>query len=213
MAGFHGGAIERKLGPSVTFFVLAADDAAQVRKAIQKAKLNAPRTPAERLRQGQIFEEYGIWYDALRVAVELTRENPNDLEAKAFYDGLIKRLRDEAGKRPRPRRRRWLYRLAGIEVLWRPTMMLVLALRSKTTLKQQEHFIANYSLRPEPRDSTEIRRWSMRNACENCWPKIPRMEFSKPNLMIGRKNGSWVLVSPIRGKASSRLSRAGCFGS
>ena len=89
------GVMERKLGPPVTFFVLAGPDAEQVKKALAQAKLNAPKTAADRLRQARIFEEYGVWYDALRIASELIKENPNDADAKAFYDSLIQRLQDQ----------------------------------------------------------------------------------------------------------------------
>ena len=89
------GVMERKLGPPVTFFVLAGADAEQVKKALAQAKLNAPKTAADRLRQARIFAEYGVWYDALRIAGELIKENPGDADAKAFYDSLIQRLRDQ----------------------------------------------------------------------------------------------------------------------
>lgn len=89
------GVMERKLGPPVTFFVLAGPDAEQVKKALAQAKLNAPKTATDRLRQASIFEEYGVWYDALRIASELTKENPANADAKAFYDSLIQRLRDQ----------------------------------------------------------------------------------------------------------------------
>ena len=89
------GVMERKLGPPVTFFVLAGPDAEQVKKALAQAKLNAPKNAADRLRQARIFEEYGVWYDALRIASELIKENPNDADAKAFYDSLIQRLQDQ----------------------------------------------------------------------------------------------------------------------
>ncbi|MBA2706096.1 MAG: CHAT domain-containing protein, partial [Blastocatellia bacterium] len=74
------------------------EDAAQVTTALKKAKLAAPKSAPERLAQARIFEQYGIWYDALRIASELLNENPNDAEAKAFYDSLTKQLKDEAAK-------------------------------------------------------------------------------------------------------------------
>lgn len=92
------GVMEKRLGAVATFFVLAGDDAAQVKSALAKAKVAMPKTPADRLRQAQIFEQYGVWYDALRVASELLSENSGDTDAKAFYDSLIKRLKDEAEK-------------------------------------------------------------------------------------------------------------------
>lgn len=92
------GVMEKRLGASASFFILAGEDAAQVKKALEKAKLTAPKNPAERLSQAKIFAEYGIWYDALRVASELVHTNPNDAEAKAFYDLLIQQLQDAAAK-------------------------------------------------------------------------------------------------------------------
>ena len=92
------GVLERKQGPVATFFVLVGDDAAQVKAALEKAKLTTPKTAATRLAQARIFEEFGVWYDALRIASELVAEDSNDAAAKAFYDSLIKRLRDEAAK-------------------------------------------------------------------------------------------------------------------
>jgi len=92
------GVMEKKLGAVATFFLLAGEDAAQVKAALEKAKLAAPKSAADRLAQARIFEDYGVWYDALRIASELVGENPNDAEAKAFYDSLVKKLRDEAAK-------------------------------------------------------------------------------------------------------------------
>ncbi len=90
------GVMERKQGAVATFFVLAGEDAAQIKAALEKAKLAAPKSAADRLAQARIFEEYGVWYDALRIASELLSENPNDAEAKAYYDSLIQKLREEA---------------------------------------------------------------------------------------------------------------------
>jgi CHAT domain-containing protein len=92
------GVMERKFGAAASFFVLAGEDAAQVRTALEKAKLLAPKSAAEHLAQARIFEQYGVWYDALRIATELLDENPNNADAKAFYDSLIKRLKDDAAK-------------------------------------------------------------------------------------------------------------------
>jgi len=92
------GVMERKQGAVATFFVLAGEDAAQIKAALEKAKLGAPKSAAERLAQARIFEEYGVWYDALGIASELLSENPNDAEAKAYYDSLIQKLREETTK-------------------------------------------------------------------------------------------------------------------
>ncbi|MFS8087002.1 MAG: DUF928 domain-containing protein, partial [Acidobacteriota bacterium] len=92
------GVMERKQGAVATFFVLAGEDAAQVKAALEKAKLTAPKSASERLAQARIFEDFGVWYDALGIASQLVNENPNDAEAKAFYDSLVKKLKDEAAK-------------------------------------------------------------------------------------------------------------------
>ncbi|HEY6047243.1 MAG TPA: DUF928 domain-containing protein, partial [Pyrinomonadaceae bacterium] len=92
------GVMEKRLGAVATFFVLSGEDAAQVKAALAKTKLSAPKSPADRLRQAQIFEEYGVWYDALGVAAQLVSENPNDTAAKAYYDSLIQKLKEETTK-------------------------------------------------------------------------------------------------------------------
>jgi Domain of Unknown Function (DUF928) len=92
------GVLERRQGPTATFFVLAGEDAAQVKAALEKAKLSAPKTAADRLAQARVFEDFGVWYDALRIASELVTENPNDANAKNYYDSLIKKLHDETEK-------------------------------------------------------------------------------------------------------------------
>ncbi len=92
------GVLERRQGPIATFFVLAGEDAAQVRAALAKANLTAPRTAADRLAQAHIFEDYGVWYDALRIATELVLANPNDADARAYFSSLIKKLQDETQK-------------------------------------------------------------------------------------------------------------------
>ncbi|HEX6186928.1 MAG TPA: CHAT domain-containing protein [Pyrinomonadaceae bacterium] len=92
------GVLERRQGPIVTFFVLAGEDAAQVKAALEKAKLTTAKTAAERLAQARIFEDYGVWYDALRIASGLAGENPNDAQARDYYDSLIKKLQGEAEK-------------------------------------------------------------------------------------------------------------------
>ena len=89
------GILERRQGATATFFVLAGEDAEQVKAALEKARLTAPTTAADRLAQARIFEEYGVWYDALRIATELVIENPNDADAKAYHSSLIQKLQDE----------------------------------------------------------------------------------------------------------------------
>jgi hypothetical protein len=89
------GVLEKKSGVPATFFVLAGEDAKQVREALEKEKLLAPQGAAQRLKQARLFEQYGIWYDALRVASETLISNPKDAEAKAYYDHLVKQLASE----------------------------------------------------------------------------------------------------------------------
>lgn len=92
------GVLERRQGAVATLFVLEGEDAEQVKKALEKVKLTAAKTASERLAQARIFEEYGVWYDALRIASELVAENPNDADAKAYYESLIKKLKGETEK-------------------------------------------------------------------------------------------------------------------
>jgi CHAT domain-containing protein len=92
------GVMEKRQGSVATFFILAGDDAAEVKAALEKAKLTKPDSVRDRLAQARLFEEYGVWYDALGIASELANENPNDAEAKAFYDSLIQKLREETTK-------------------------------------------------------------------------------------------------------------------
>lgn len=86
------------LGRSVNFFVLNGEDAMQLKTALAKSKLIAPKTVQDRLRQAHIFEEYGVWYDALRIANELAEQNPNDAAAQAYYDSLMDRLEGKSDK-------------------------------------------------------------------------------------------------------------------
>jgi hypothetical protein len=92
------GVMEKRQGAVATFFVLDGEDAAQVKAALEKARLTAPKSASERLTQARIFEDFGVWYDALRIASELVSENPNDAAARAYYDSLIQKLRQEATK-------------------------------------------------------------------------------------------------------------------
>src|SRR3954469_19756633 len=92
------GVMEKRQGSVATFFILDTEDAAQVKAALEKAKLVAPKTSADRLAQAHIFEEYGVWYDTLGITGQLLAENPDDTAARAFYDSLIQKLRDEETK-------------------------------------------------------------------------------------------------------------------
>lgn len=76
-------------GPAVTFFVLAGGDAADVKAALGKAKLLMPKTEAERVKQMNLFREYGVWYDALRIASEIAAKSPDDAKAQQQYEDLL----------------------------------------------------------------------------------------------------------------------------
>lgn len=78
-------------GAIAVFVVLAAKDAAEVKEALAKAGLESPKTAADRLDQARVFENYGVWYDALRVASELAQD-PNDKDAIAYYEELLDKL-------------------------------------------------------------------------------------------------------------------------
>jgi len=85
---------EKRVGAAVAFFILAGEDAAEVKKALAKSNLAAPQTTGERIRQAQLFEQYGVWYDALRDASEAVNANPQDTAAKAYYESLIDKLQE-----------------------------------------------------------------------------------------------------------------------
>ncbi len=78
-------------GSAARFAILSGAEAAEVRQALATAGLSSPKTPADRLDQARVFENYGVWYDALRIASELA-ENPNDKDAQAFYEALLLKL-------------------------------------------------------------------------------------------------------------------------
>jgi hypothetical protein len=94
------GVMEPKLGPAARFFILEGDDAGQVRRALEVAKLTAARS--DRLREARIFEEYGVWYDAFRIAAELVDENPTGAEARAYYALLLRHLSEGTTQPLRP---------------------------------------------------------------------------------------------------------------
>ena len=84
-------------GLPVTFRVLAGPEAAELKQAIEQAKLTSPKTTADHLDLAIVFENYGVWYDALRLASDLAAEKPDDAEAQAYYDTLLNKL-DETPK-------------------------------------------------------------------------------------------------------------------
>ncbi|MCP9493640.1 MAG: DUF928 domain-containing protein [Pyrinomonadaceae bacterium MAG19_C2-C3] len=80
-------------GTAVSFFVLSPADAAEVKRALTNAKLTNAKTPAEQMKQAEIFAEYGVWYDALRIANDLAVANPSDEAATNFYDKMMDQLK------------------------------------------------------------------------------------------------------------------------
>ncbi|MBA2503643.1 MAG: DUF928 domain-containing protein [Pyrinomonadaceae bacterium] len=89
------GVMERKRGQPATFYVLTPEDAKEIKNALEAAKLAHPQGAADRLRQAQIFEQYGVWYDALKIASVLVQQNSNDATAKSYYDALTAKLGSE----------------------------------------------------------------------------------------------------------------------
>ena len=71
--------------------VLAGSEAAEVQKALATAGLSSPKSPEDRLDQARVFENYGVWYDALAIASDLA-QNPRDKEALAYYEALLDKL-------------------------------------------------------------------------------------------------------------------------
>lgn len=78
-------------GPAARIVILSGADLAEVKQALETAKLTAPKTAADKLDQARVFENFGVWYDALRVASELAQD-PNDKEAQAYFDELLDKL-------------------------------------------------------------------------------------------------------------------------
>lgn len=78
-------------GVVARFVILSGKDAAEIKQALTTAGLSMPKTPADRLDQARVFENYGVWYDALRIASQLA-ENPDDKEALKFYEDLLEKL-------------------------------------------------------------------------------------------------------------------------
>lgn len=79
-------------GVPVNIFVLIDEDAAPIKQALADAGLASAKSSTERLRQAQLLAEYGVWYDALRIARELFAENPKDEATAKFYNSLIAQL-------------------------------------------------------------------------------------------------------------------------
>lgn len=87
----------RQEGSVALFTILSGADAVEVKQALTTAGLLAPKTPQDRLDQARVFENFGVWYDALRIASDLA-QNPNDKDALGYYDDLLDKL--DAGQQP-----------------------------------------------------------------------------------------------------------------
>lgn len=83
---------DKEEGPLVSFRILAGAEAAELKQAIEQAQLTAPKTTADHLDLASVFENYGVWYDALRLASDLAAQKPDDEEAQAYYDALLNKL-------------------------------------------------------------------------------------------------------------------------
>lgn len=78
-------------GVVARFVILEGPEAAELKQALATAGLAAAKTAPDRLDQARVFENFGVWYDALRIASELA-EDPNDKEALAYYTALLEKL-------------------------------------------------------------------------------------------------------------------------
>lgn len=74
--------------------ILSGAEAAEVQKALATVGLTSPKTSPDRLDQARVFENYGIWYDALGIASDLA-QNPRDKEALAYYEALLDKLENK----------------------------------------------------------------------------------------------------------------------
>ena len=83
-------------GVVARFLILSGAEAAEVKQALATAGLTSPNTPEDRLDQARVFENFGVWYDALGIASELA-QNPNHKEALAYYDALLDKLEAKPG--------------------------------------------------------------------------------------------------------------------
>lgn len=79
------------LGVVARLVILAGAEAAEIQAALAAAGLTSPKTPEDRLDQARVFENYGVWYDALAIASDLA-QNPRDKEALAYYEALLEKL-------------------------------------------------------------------------------------------------------------------------
>ena len=82
----------REDGPSVSFRILSGSEAAELKQAIEQAQLTAPKSIDESLDLAGVFENYGIWYDALQLANDVAMQHPDHTRAQAYYDELLNKL-------------------------------------------------------------------------------------------------------------------------
>ncbi len=76
-----------------TFFVMLPEDAAPIKRELERLSKTRTATPAEaRLRQAGVFERFGVWYDALKIATEEAEARPHDSAAQQLYETLVKKL-------------------------------------------------------------------------------------------------------------------------
>jgi hypothetical protein len=84
-------AMGKEDGPVARIMILKGPEAAEIKQALTTAGLSSPKTHADKLDQARVFENFGIWYDALRIASELAQD-PADKDAQAYYDALLDKL-------------------------------------------------------------------------------------------------------------------------
>lgn len=78
-------------GPAARIMIMSGTEASEIKQALATAGLTSPNSTADRLDQARVFENFGVWYDALRIASQLA-QNPADKEAQAYYDALVGKL-------------------------------------------------------------------------------------------------------------------------
>lgn len=78
-------------GPVARIKILGGEEAIEITKALTTAGLLSPSSAADKLDQARVFENFGIWYDALRIASELAQK-PDDKDAQVYYDELLEKL-------------------------------------------------------------------------------------------------------------------------
>jgi hypothetical protein len=80
-----------EVGVVARLIILAGAEREEVQKELATAELTSPKTREDRLDQARVFENYGVWYDALEIASELA-EDPKDKDALAYRVDLLDKL-------------------------------------------------------------------------------------------------------------------------